>query len=367
MAEPTLRIRCPGCQSAAEVSLAVGQQLMCDTCGTRYLAPVISPEEMEDWRTSDTEFDVVGDPWRGFRDLPSAPTRGRTPPAGRAGMHALPDLEQTREWQTVDWPQQQEEAREVTKQVAPLPGGKQGNESPASAQFAVGGATEDVDLGTPSALHFVISFVSIAVIGACLGGAAYVMHAMARNDNDREAVAEQNRVAAEDASEEEEIRWIDASRAGQQKNRVLLKVERATYGSVRAKDLDGRVITTDDDNLLAIVVSVRNRNLEARGFQSWYGRTFDAGDNQEVLAELIDDQKRTYQMLKYDDVSSLEGQRLSDQIQRGQEVQDTLVFMLPRDVDRKAIQYFRLALPAKAVGLDGWYRFQIPVSMISGY
>jgi hypothetical protein len=164
-----------------------------------------------------------------------------------------------------------------------------------------------------------------------------------------------------------QIHWTDASQRAQRLGHLEVKVQRVKYGAVRAKDLNNEVITTDDNNLVAITVSVLNRSDQSCPFHSWYagGLTDDA--SAELLPELADDAGRAFDLLRFDDVSSIEGQRLADEIEPRHEVQDTVVFLLPTDVDRTTIRYFHLTLPAHAIGSADFFRFEIPVGMIMDF
>jgi hypothetical protein len=135
---------------------------------------------------------------------------------------------------------------------------------------------------------------------------------------------------------------------------------------VRVKDLNRNVMLTDDDNLVAVTISVRNLGDEPRPFHSWYEHTFGTAGGADVRVYFADNSGREYPPIRFDDVSHVEGQRWADHIRPDQVVQDTLLFMLPNDVDRGTIQSFRLALPAAAVELTGFFRFDIPVTMIEG-
>ncbi len=105
--------------------------------------------------------------------------------------------------------------------------------------------------------------------------------------------------------------------------------------------------------------------MRSRGaFRSWYAGGFESEEGDEPLPELSDDLGRAYDLLRFDDVSSIEGQRLADEIEPHHDVQDTVVFLVPADVDRTTIRYFRLSLPAHAIGTADFFRFEIPVSMI---
>ena len=129
--------------------------------------------------------------------------------------------------------------------------------------------------------------------------------------------------------------WSDAVLHAQRLGLLEVKVVRVKYGAVRAKDLNNEVITTDDTSLLAITVSVHNRGAAAvRVSQLVFRRVIESADGQELLPALSDDAERAYSLLRFDDVSSIEGQRLATEIEPHQIVQDTVVFLVPTDVDR---------------------------------
>ena len=46
-------------------------------------------------------------------------------------------------------------------------------------------------------------------------------------------------------------------------------------------------------------------------------------------------------------------------------ISDVVVFTVPEGVDIKAAQYFRLKLPCGAIGREGWFRLELPRSMLS--
>ena len=47
MTHREILIRCPGCGIPKQVSIAVGQQLNCDVCGTRFYAPIVDPDHAD--------------------------------------------------------------------------------------------------------------------------------------------------------------------------------------------------------------------------------------------------------------------------------------------------------------------------------
>jgi hypothetical protein len=165
----------------------------------------------------------------------------------------------------------------------------------------------------------------------------------------------------------DDYRWSNAERSALRLEKLELKVLRVKFGAVTAKDLNNEVITTDDQNLLSVNVSVHNRGDATCPFRSWYAGGFTDSDGHERLPDLVDDQGVPYSLLRFDDVSSIEGQRLANEIEPRQAVRDTVVFLIPPECDRSLIRYFHLSLPAHAIGADDFFRLEIPVSMIEGF
>jgi hypothetical protein len=210
----------------------------------------------------------------------------------------------------------------------------------------------------------------MVAVGAILAAVVVLAFGFVRLGSDQHgpvtAAAPSPGVAA-GVGDRDSVTWSDASRASQRFNSITAKVQRVFYGAIRVKNARQEVVTTDDDNLLAVTVSVHNRGSRARTFRSWYAHAFADEQGHELLATLTDDQGRSYSLLKFDDVSYVEGQRLTDQVEPKQTVQDTVVFLIPENVDRSTIAYFRLLLPAAAVGVADFFRFQIPVEMIEHF
>jgi len=163
------------------------------------------------------------------------------------------------------------------------------------------------------------------------------------------------------------VRWTNAAKFGQRLQTLTVKIERAKFGALRVKNLSNEVVSTRDDNLLGIVISVRNHGPRTYPFKNWYGHAFVADNGGQVAAELIDDHDRAYSLLKFDDVRGIEGQSEADEIGPRETVHDTVVFRIPDGADRDAIDGFRLVLPAAAMGLSGSFRFQLPTSMIEAF
>ncbi len=224
-------------------------------------------------------------------------------------------------------------------------------------------AGEELDIrAAPGMLWTLLASLAVGIILSTViaGGYFLIQHLRMADGTDASAAQSPRREAAD-------VHWTDAVRHGQRIAPITVRVERVKYGALRVKDLRNEVITTEDRNLLGITVSVAHGGQRAREFTSWYGHVFEADDGGEQIAELVDDQGRSYASLKFDDVTYIEGQRLADAIRPRRPVQDTVVFLVPDEVDRAQVKYFRLSLPAAAVGLTDYFRFQIPVQMVEGF
>jgi hypothetical protein len=331
----------------------VGQLVRCDICHTSFRAPVYDTPPASsgqgEQRAEPDELDEAGRIQEGSIQGPSDRGSYGSLPASDENAplpHAWPSAEAARSGEQSGQPSAEERAAGAgTGEITP----------------------RDQEVDDRSGVLWLI--VTMCAVGVMLAaGVVAVMAILRALKVDDSTVRERRPASAEaDGGKQDSARWADATRYSQRRKPITVSVERASYGSLRAKDLNHRVITTADDNLLAVVVSVRNLGERARSFRSWYGHAFEQAGQRDVIATLNDDQGRSYSLLKFDDVTYVEGQRLADRIEPQQEVRDTVVFLIPEEVDRSAIDYFRLALPAAAVGLPGFFRFRIPVEMIDGF
>lgn len=338
MTERDVIVRCPGCGNGIVISQALGQVLRCDNCGTSFQAPM-SDDASEPPPVAEPEGSEV----RG--DASPRPMMGAT----ASGTGRDSQVRPRGSWRTDD-------LDSATRADSPAAAADKGRNSAVSRQARRRGRE-------PSGLGWnLVAMISVGVIlTAIVLGTFLIIRTLPSAGGDR--LAKMKREETLQAA----TPWTDASKFSQRRESVTVKVERATYGALRAKDLTHQIITTEDDNLLGIVISVLNRGSQVRPFQNWYGHAFIDPDGTELLAELSDDRGRSYALLKFDDVSYIEGQRLADEIGDHESVQDTVVFLIPDEVDRSTIQYFRLSLPAAAIGLTGFFRFEIPVGMIEGF
>ena len=362
MADGSIQIRCPGCGNSNVVAMAVGQQLQCRVCQTVFFAPVIDTEQL----TATAAFPppVSGpsanpaaraDVARETREhVPTAPSTAR-PPAG-----ATP----SRSWRT-------EECEPAVAAKTPAAAPRDSVRlSSANSEKASGAPSEEASAGGRIWTVIIVIAGLLIVTSSLLTGVLWIRdRQQAPNGPSAHPLpgSETNPLRAAPSVSRTPVLWSDAVLHAQRLGLLEVKVVRVKYGAVRAKNLNNEVITTDDTGLLAITVSVHNRGAAKSEFRSWYVGGFEAADGQELLPELSDDLERTYSLLRFDDVSSIEGQRLADEIAAHQAVQDTVVFRVPADFDRTAIRFFHLSLPAHAIGTDDFFRFEIPVRMIDGF
>jgi hypothetical protein len=249
-------------------------------------------------------------------------------------------------------------AKPVPRAVSPLEAGLGSRESATSDELA----EEPTGGGRVWILITVVASL-LVVAATSLVGIHFTRKWRAAAD-ERAGQSQSSHASSAPQIDPSQIRWTDASQRSQRLGRVELKIERVKYGAVRAKDLNNDVITTDDANLLAITVSLLNRSDQPCPFHSWYAAGTTTDGEAEPLPELSDDAGHSYDLLLFDDVSSIEGQRLTDGIEPRHDVQDTVVFSIPADVDRTKIQCFHLTLPAHVIGRVDFFRFKVPVGMI---
>ena len=138
------------------------------------------------------------------------------------------------------------------------------------------------------------------------------------------------------------------------------------YGEVRAKDVQHRVLVSDQKNYLQAYLKIKNLGSGSVKYVSWQGNSFTAGDRQ-VRATLVDDQQRSYPMQEFADVAGLKGHTPRLLLAEKEEMEDVVVFTIPESVDRRPIRHFRMELPAEAYGGSGVYRFEIPRQSIQGF
>lgn len=391
MSDDGYLIRCPGCGNVKPIPMAVGQKLRCDVCQTVFLAPVV-PAGDEPASPGDIDIALPRDPRSlsdsrhafSVNDLPGASGTGDCGTDVRAtrlwpaeGSPTDPSAEQPVErrsrsgssWRGAAGEDPASEAAGCETDVPRSSGLPSSLEAPVgTAAAAVGQPTANGEPSGGARWRVLWSVLATLTALAALSGGVLVSWAMWRDHEVADAGADNAFRPAAPRSREswEGFKWTDASRFSQRMNNIEVKILRATYGPVRVKDLNNQVVVTQDNNLLAFTISVHNQGRRPCPFWNWYENSFESPAGKQVMAELRDDRARSYALLRFDDATSVEGQRWVDSLAPRDRAQDTVVFLLPDEVDRTQVAFFRLSLPAAALGLDDAFRFEIPVEMIEG-
>ncbi|MBM4093231.1 MAG: DUF4352 domain-containing protein [Planctomycetes bacterium] len=344
-------VRCPGCGAPRTIALAVGQQIRCGVCQTMFCAPVVDSEDFDTFSPTSSPMGAAAD---GLFETPGA-------------RQADAAITRTQAWKTGEFERVSTRALRPDADTAPgavhdlEDGRRQATGLAPDADFPPESATSG------GAWKLLVILASTVTLGTCLGVAVITLQG--RHDGHQTETDTADAAASPEspATQDDAVHWTDASQSAQRRRQLTVRIERVSYGAPRVKDLNNQVMTTDDANLLAVMISVRNQGSEPRPFHCWYDHTFETTDGTRVYVRLSDDQGRTYAPVRFDDVSHVEGQRWSDQIAPNNTVQDTLLFAMPTDLDRASVRFFRLALPAAAVELTDFFRFEIPAHMIEGF
>jgi hypothetical protein len=366
MTEGNILIRCPGCGNTNPVSMAVGQQIQCRVCQTYFYAPVMNQGQPPGSGSSPTEeIDPLLPPSSDFAS--GAPTVHVPGPVFSTGARSKSPTPTARNWrndETIPVPTgpAAEPVAVPAAAVSPPPGTETESDSEPLDEEPASHTWIWTTISTVAALVIVASSV---LLGVHLFR-EWQANKLGADAATADAAAGASTVASAPAVSAN-FRWTNAERGALRLGKLDLKVVRAKFGSILAKDLNNEVIPTDDQSLLSINVSVHNRGEAACPFRSWYDGGITNAEGNELLPELVDDRDVAYSLLRFEDVSSIEGQRLASEIDPRQEVRDTVVFLIPAECDRSQIRYFHLTLPAHAIGAEDYFRLEIPVSMIQGF
>ncbi len=148
-----------------------------------------------------------------------------------------------------------------------------------------------------------------------------------------------------------------------------VRIIRVEIGEARGKDAEGNVVISDGD-YLQVLLRIENRTPVPLEYRSWYGNDFpeSSTNTQNALrVRLTDAADRSYSWVIFDDVERVRWHTPQATIPPRKSVDDVIVFQLPPGATKANLQSLRLELPAAAVGFRaGYYRFEIPRSMIEG-
>lgn len=158
-------------------------------------------------------------------------------------------------------------------------------------------------------------------------------------------------------------KWYDASKEGILIGDIEVRIKKVAIGKVVSVGIMGDSEYKSKDDYLLVYLSVRNNNphkkhdVRSWGHNIYYGTT----SNNEAIT-LVDNYDNTYDRSFTQDTNNLKEGYISASLYPNKSIDDIAVFEIPVD----GIEYLRLKLSVKWVDNkeEGFYRFQIPASMI---
>lgn len=158
-------------------------------------------------------------------------------------------------------------------------------------------------------------------------------------------------------------KWYDASKEGILIGDIEVRIKKVAIGKVVSVGIMGDSEYKSKDDYLLVYLSVRNNNphkkhdVRSWGHNIYYGTT----SNNEAIT-LVDNYDNTYDRSFTQDTNNLKDGYISASLYPNKSIDDFAVFEVPVD----GIEYLRLKLSVKWVDNkeEGFYRFQIPASMI---
>ena len=178
------------------------------------------------------------------------------------------------------------------------------------------------------------------------------------------AIAKTEPVATPDSSNTEPSeKWYDASKEGILIGDIEVKIKKVAIGKVVSVGIMGDSEYKSKDDYLQVYLSVRNNNPHKKhDVRSWgHNLYYGTSSNNEAIT-LVDNYDNTYDRSFTQDTNNLKEGYISASLYPNKSIDDIAVFEVPVD----GIEYLRLKLSVKWVDNkeEGFYRFQIPASMI---
>lgn len=157
-------------------------------------------------------------------------------------------------------------------------------------------------------------------------------------------------------------KWYDASKEAVLIGDIEVRITKVVIGKVETMGVMGSEYESDDDYLL-VYLSVRNNNPHKKhDVRSWgHDLYYGTSSNNEAIV-LVDNYENSYDRCYTQDTRKVKGGYVSTSLYPNKSIDDVAVFEVPVD----GIEYLRLKLSVKWVDNkeEGFYRFQIPASMI---
>ncbi|MEC9092840.1 MAG: hypothetical protein VX438_09065 [Planctomycetota bacterium] len=193
------------------------------------------------------------------------------------------------------------------------------------------------------------------LLGAGLAGG---MVALALFDNKTQEKKETEHKKAK----EKKRKFVTAGKKRVKLGDLEIGIKLVEFGPLRVKDQNNKVHESSD-SLLQIHVEIRSRRSNNVEYVSWYGNSFSRGQEQ-VVAELTDQQGQTLDMPVFGDVKGLFGHTPTATIEKNERISDCLIFELPQNTTIADIRELELVLPMECFGNKGNVYFRIPQDMI---
>ena len=169
-------------------------------------------------------------------------------------------------------------------------------------------------------------------------------------------------VATTDDAKDRPHSWLPADQGALHMGDTKVEIVRAEFSPARGKDSSGFVQVTDQ-SYLQIIVRVENTAFQPIEYQSWYGNDFltDAGP---VRIRLHDAAENEFPWAIFSEFERVRWHNPNDTIEPRKYIEDVIIFEVPPNVDPRTVASLRLALPAAALGREGFYYFELPRDMI---
>jgi hypothetical protein len=157
-------------------------------------------------------------------------------------------------------------------------------------------------------------------------------------------------------------RWTDASKKSISYAGAMVTIDRVVWSPVRFQAAGENRIT--DDNYLLVNLTVHNQSRPELLYKSWYSYHFE-GEDEPIMAKCQDIEETEFLLFPIPEADRVEAHFRSEaHINVKDSVTDSILFKLPPDYVLPADAGLKLSLPAEALGDEGFYRFDIPYTMI---
>ena len=157
------------------------------------------------------------------------------------------------------------------------------------------------------------------------------------------------------------VTWTSAAHEpGITRGGIRVRVLRAEFGEVLARDARNNPITAGPGDFLKVYIQIENRTDSPVRYVSWFGNQF-AAEGKQVAARLWDDTGKLYPQQRFDQHRGIQGHMPETTFAKAEFVRDVVIFAAPKSTVANPQRTFRLELPGGAVGVRDFYRFEFKV------